>query len=649
MKKALILFFIFLKIFSLYSFDIASENSLNSLIEAEARFSTGGRIFKPVSSEDTGQLYLFSEDSRFYIFKNTELVKKIKLISQPLFPPAEGRDGTLYCCFKDRTIRAYNRGGMHLWIKKLPATPVLPPVVNSHGNVVLFLSDSSAVSYALNGRMRWRKDVDVFPGIMPVSFSRGIIFNTSDSYKFLTDRGKTVNIGEYCNAAGFLHSGGNLFLCRRTDSRFRIESDSDNAVKDNSLESSEQLKPGSNALDNSVLKQSAGNAAENYTSSDAENQNHIEDTGNADSWGNNSSYESVDYIISSLDNRFNVKWSVPVKGRPSEIKKYGSNFYILTDRGYFYKTDINGSVLKHQKAASGVNSNIIILDNYIYLLSSAGYIKLYSHDLVFKDRIAVPEKAVSGMSTSSSSADDYPEPVFTGDGRIVLGGSDWIVYFFKAGDSGSNILKDDFPEPVEITDYDFTDTLYYIQELSKSESYENRLKALDLLGEMINKGAYSRYEYEILDILFRIGTEGTVNRSRGDQSGNRGAVIRSSASELIFSAGTHNSLSMIRKMINAENDEYVIIKNIYLLGMGGSDPGHATFKVFKRVLEKSKYDIRVCSAVVSAAGNIASYNGYLPAHYSGMLLGIMEMQSDKNLKNKIIKLLVEKQYQERGK
>ncbi len=162
-----------------------------------------------------------------------------------------------------------------------------------------------------------------------------------------------------------------------------------------------------------------------------------------------------------------------------------------------------------------------------------------------------------------------PRACFTGDGRIVLGGSDWIVYFFKALDTGTYILKDDFPPPDEISDYELTDNLHYIQELSKSEIYENRLKALDLLEEIINEGAYSKYEYEILDILFRIGTEGTVNRSRGDMSGNGGAVIRSRASELIYSAGTQGSLAMIRKMINAESDEYVIIKNISLLGMGG--------------------------------------------------------------------------------
>ncbi len=82
---------------------------------------------------------------------------------------------------------------------------------------------------------------------------------------------------------------------------------------------------------------------------------------------------------------------------------------------------------------------------------------------------------------------------------------------------------------------------------------------------------------------------------------------------------------------------------------GGSDPGLATYKVFKRVLERTKYDIRVCRAVVSAAENIAYYNGYMPSRYSGMLLEIMEIQKDKNLKNMIIKLLIKKQYQQRGK
>ncbi len=267
-------------------------------------------------------VYIFSQKTAAFIYLKTQnLLKKIKLISQPLFPPAQGRDGTFYCCFKDRTIRAYNRGGMHLWIKKLPAAPVLPPFVNSRGNLVIFLSDSTAVSFALNGRLRWRKDASAVSGIMPVSFSRGIIFNSEGRYKYLTDRGNTVNIPQQSDAESFLYSGGNLFISKK-----------------------------------------------------------------------NSSYNSADYILSSLDSSLNLKWSIPLEGRPAEIKRYGKYFFVLTDRGYFYKTDLNGSLIKQQKAASGGYSNFTVLDNYIYLVSSAGYVKLYSHDLVFKDKLLFRRK-----------------------------------------------------------------------------------------------------------------------------------------------------------------------------------------------------------------------------------------------------------------
>ena len=556
----------------LYSFDLSSGKSVNSIIKPGRRFSAGGRIFKPSYSADTDWLYVFAEDSRFYIFIGDRLYKKIKLTSSPLFPPAAGKDGTIYCNFKDRTLRAYNRGGKLLWLKKLPSQPLFPPVVNSRGNISVFLKNNEIHSYALNGRLRWIRQSEISPFSDPLSSGRGIIFNDGEADKIISDRGVISPVPGSENITAYFAASGRLFTVKKAD------------------------KDGFSSL-------------------------------------------------ALNDRMFNEKWSLELKGLPCDLKISGNNIYILTDRGFFYRTDLKGKVLKEKKTAASGRGKFTVLEKYIYLVNpGSSFIRLYTLDFDFADRISLPGEALSGMKSAESSILFSPEPVFSGGNRIVLGGNDWILYFYDISDTVSReeVREDDYPEAE--TEKEISENLHYIQELSKSGRYGNRMKALSLIEELIKEGGFSDYEYEILDILFRLGTEGTVTISRNSMKEESNAVLRSRASELIYSAGTGQSLEMLRKMINAENDEYVIIKDISLLGMGGSDPGLGTLRAFRGVLERTEYDKRICSAVVSASENIAVYNGYLPHEYSSLLMEMMDIHSDNNLKDKIIRLLVRKQY-----
>ena len=557
----------------LCSFDTSPEKSINSIIESKTRFSAGGRIFRPSYSADTEKLYVFAEDSRFYIFRQGRLDKKIKLTSSPLFPPAEGKDGTLYCIFKDRTLRAYNRGANLLWVKKLSGYPAFPPVVNSRGNIAVFLKNNIICSYSFSGRLRWVKEGEISGSFSPVSFSSGILFNDGEADKIISDRGEIKSVPEKVRASAYLSAAGKLF----------------------------------------TVKSKSG--ADDYT------------------------------VLSLTDSGFNIRWSAELKGRPCDIKIYGGRIFTLTDKGCFYQIDFKGNILKEKITGSSGQGRFTVLDKYIYLIDSgSSFIRLYTHNFDLEDRIAVPEEAVSGMKAAENSSMYSPEPVYTGENRIVFGGNDWILYFYDIPDSNpaETAQEDLYPESGEKAGS--SESLYYIQELLKSGRYENKMKALSLIEELIGKGGYSEYEYEILDILFRLGTEGTVTVQRNSNSEQGGAVLRSRAAEMIYSAGTYNSIIMLRKMINAENDEYVIIKGIHLLGKAGSDPGFDTLSLFRKVLEESRYDKRICSAVVSAAENIAAYNGYLPKKYSSLLMEIMDIHSDDKLKNSIIRLLVSKQY-----
>ena len=567
--------FLLMSFFSvpLYSFDPSSGKSINSIIKQETRFSAGGRILKPLYSADTEKLYVFAEDSIFYIFNKGRLYKKIKLTSAPLFPPEAGKDGTLYCLFKDRTLRAYNRGGNLLWVKKLSAYPAFPPAVNSRGNIFVFLKNNTVSSYALNGRLRWETEQDVSAFFNPVPFGSYIIFNDGETDKTVSDRGFVKPVPERGKSALYSTVSGRLFTVK------------------------------------------SKNDGDDF------------------------------FYITLSDSIFNGKWSSELKGRPCDIKIYGGVIFILTDKGFFYKINLKGNILKEKKTGSSGTGKFAVLDKYIYLIDSgSSFIRLYTHDFELADRIAVPAEAVSGMKSAENNPLYFSEPVYTGKNRMVFGGNDWILYFYDIPDAvpAETLLEEFSPESEE--ESGSTDSLHYIEELSKSDRYENRMKALALIDELINSGGYSEYEYEILDILFRLGTEGTVTIQRNSRAGEGGAVLRSRSAEMIYSAGTSDSLAMLRKMINAENDEYVIIKGILLLGKGGSDPGFQTLEVFRKVLEETRYDKRICSAVVSASENIAAYNGYLPKKYSSLLMEIMDIHSDRKLKDKIIRLLVKKQY-----
>ena len=575
----------------LFSFDVVPDKSLNSKIEITGRFSAGGRIFRPSYSEETGKLCVFSEDSRFYIFENSRLTKKIKLNSSPVFSPSEAGDGTFYCCFRDRTLRAYNRGGNLLWLKKLAAVPLFPPVVNTNRNILVFLSDSTVSSYALNGRLRWKKEIKELPDIQPLPCSRGVVFRNSDGYWVITDRGSVSEASELNEYSGFLVLHGELFAYETGERKFLKE--------ENDQDETESLKLSDDSF----------------------------------------------FSLTLINRRFEPETTFHVKGKPCDIEIFRSNLFILTEKGYFYRFDRNGGLLKEKKVEGSREGRFIILEKYIYLLNFESDIKLYNHDFAFIDRISIPSEAVSGLKSSDRFRNSIPEPVFAGNRTVSVGGNDWILYFLGIEDSEltEEELPVFLPESEEKSFYPIPASLYYIDELSGSERYENREKALSLIEEIIEKGGMSEYEYEILDILYRLGTGGTVSITRNSTEGSSGAIMRSRASQLIFSAGTEISLSMLRKMINAENDEYVIITDIELLGMGGSDPDLETLEVFRTILERTKYELRICRAVVSAAERIASYHGYLPSGYSRLILGMMDIHADKKLKNDIIKLLVGKQ------
>ncbi len=591
MRKIILLpVFILFTALNLSGFDLKEAKSLNSMIGIENRISSGGKYFTPFYSEDTDKLYLFSEDSRLYIYKSGRLIRKIKLTSSPRFSPAEGRDGTFYCYFSDRTLRAYNRGGKLLWLVKQNKLPMFPPLVNSSGNIVLFCSGNTVKSYALNGRLRWEKKVEINQKINPVSAYRGIIYHDNSKFMYITDRGKTGSVPEQKNTVSFFSVSGYLFKVDRI--------------------------PVSGG-------KASGTADANTAGSDTVKSRNKENC-----------------EVSLLDRNFREKWSVKTDSVPEDIKINSRIIYLLTSESTLYRIDKSGTILKKKKLSGG-GGKFTVLDNYIYLINRDSHVRIYSRDLEFLDRIAVPGESVHGFSDSSGG--EFPSPCYAGENSMVFGGLDWILYFFRVNDKDRSV-KEKYPLNSESSGNNLSASLRYINELSLSERYENRLKSLSLIEDLIQEGGMSGYEYEILDILFRLGTEGTVTINRNNSSNDGGALMRSRASSLIYSAGTVRSLSMIRKMINAENDEYVIIKDIELLGKGGSDPDLQTFNAFKDVLERTDYDRRICTAVADAASDIASYNGYLPAEYSRLLLGIMDIHKDSELKNKIIRLLVKKQY-----
>ncbi len=344
--------------------------------------------------------------------------------------------------------------------------------------------------------------------------------------------------------------------------------------------------------------------------------------------------------VSCYDRYMRFLWELPVSGEVTALKTGSDKIYFATAGGRLYISDYDGRIIREKGIPGSGYGSFTVLDRMIYILSDDGYLRQYNHDLEFIDRLKIPDEAFRNQGSVRSSS-VFPEPVFTGEDTLAIGGADWLIYFFKTENDSEVLSADLFVSSEEEADPHYTaPDLVRINELSRSDRYENRMKALSLIEELISDGFMSAYEYEILEILLRLGSEGTLNL-KGFHSSNEGyAVIRGKASDLIAEAGTEKSLSILRKMIRAEEDEYVIIKQLLLLGKGGSDPLYRTLDIFNYILEKRGYEKRTCSAVLSAMGDIASYYGYLPDKYSASVLRILDFQSDDRLKNKAIDLLV---------
>ena len=243
------------------------------------------------------------------------------------------------------------------------------------------MSDKTVLSYALNGRLRWKRETEIKAEVIPVSYKNGVIFHNNNDFTVLNDSGITIPVPDSGRGISYFTASGKLFSVKDKISKTDCFPDSDEGGTD----------------------------------------------GDSDSILKNISSECYQFCM--LDSKMNTVWATLIKGKPSDIKIYKKNIYILTDQSIFYKLNLNGGITAEKRIDSRGEGRILVLDNFIYLLNKEASIKLYSRDFDFTDRISISPAAVKGLPGSTREL--IPQPCFSGGDSMAVGGLDSDPVFFQ--------------------------------------------------------------------------------------------------------------------------------------------------------------------------------------------------------------------------
>ena len=224
-----------------------------------------------------------------------------------------------------------------------------------------------------------------------------------------------------------------------------------------------------------------------------------------------------------------------------------------------------------------------------------------------------------------------PAPVLSQNGRLYVGGKDWIVYAFSAnpavaGEEPRNpgTGMDEGP-PLPETGGSSALSSYFAV-LAGSSNIEDNFRALDELKRLTNSRNYMEQEPVMVPVLEKLSTAGLMNPPGNTPAGKAlSYVIRERTAEILGIISTPEAEKVLLPMLYYEWDREALILVIKALGAMRRDKDGAVADYLNALLSRGGTlgrDNFVVWAMIDACDSLSAYQAYLPRGMAEVLFSI---------------------------
>jgi outer membrane protein assembly factor BamB len=243
-----------------------------------------------------------------------------------------------------------------------------------------------------------------------------------------------------------------------------------------------------------------------------------------------------------------------------------------------------------------------------------------------------PEKSVGPL---------FGEPVLTPEGRLYVGGGDWILYAFQTDAEVSVEPSPDIiykPLTEEQLDTVFRSNMDYqfLKNLARSLDRNGKEQFIDEVAERAESHTLGSSEPYVIGLLTLLAGEGVLTPYFSNkQSQKQIPALRIEALRLLGKIGSKNTAFFLDTLLRYEYDEHVSAAAIRAAGALRVDPAGALLETIQIQLRKDSTagcTDRLASAAIDTVNSIVHYRGYADLACHKLLFHIVKSNYSRDIR-----------------
>ncbi len=293
-----------------------------------------------------------------------------------------------------------------------------------------------------------------------------------------------------------------------------------------------------------------------------------------------------------------------------------STVVVATREGAVAELDADGRLLWRTKLSAGLSGEPLLGTDRITVLASDGTL------LTLTEKGAVADRFSLGTRGGT---------VLTSDGRLYVGGRDWIIYVVQLSKEAALDRSCAWPEaghdpahsgrtssaPNEVSGFAPGADSYdlYLKSLFALGTRQAFTHILDDVSRRVEDRSLGRDVWYAVPILEHIAEAGVIEPVYEDNRViDNFPDLRARAALLLGTLGSLYSRDILIRLIDRESDNVALASEIQALGLLGSDPDGSAVRAIAAAFRRttaSAPNSRVAAAVVTAYQGISRYEGGL--------------------------------------
>jgi outer membrane protein assembly factor BamB len=378
--------------------------------------------------------------------------------------------------------------------------------------------------------------------------------------------------------------------------------------------------------------------------------------------------------------RYNkILWVQATPGIPLYSIYSADTIYTVTDNEYLCAYATDGTVLwekeiEHPQGQRGLRNlsesvahKLVAADGRIFLPLQGGDVLIFDSEGRYRETktvqtgeggairctaddsgtlYCVTEATEIGASTPQKSVGPrFGEPVLTPEGRLYVGGADWVLYAFQ---TDAEVRVEPSPEITykQLTEEQLDTALgsnmdyQFLKNLARSLDRNGKEQFIDEVTERAESHTLGSSEPYVLGLLTLLAGEGVLTPYFSNkQSQKQIPALRIDAIRLLGKIGTKNTAVFLNTLLRYEYDEHVSAAAIRAAGALRVDPAGTLFDTIQKQIQKDSLagrTDRLASAVIETVDSIVQYRGYAGPACHKLLFHIVKSNYSRDIREKAL-------------